>query len=176
MEVDVWITTFSGQVLYHKRATSHGKFSFTTPAVRKTGASGVNEDEDDEYASEEEDTYRVCLEHQQPASRSHPAGTRRLVSFHLDHAFNALYRGDRHAQVEDVDQLDRTMRQIHTSLLGMIGDLSRLEKRERDLMARIQSTTGRVTKFSIVALAILFGTSALQYKYYSTYFKQKKLV
>jgi len=177
MAIDVWITTVEGRVLYHKRAPEHGKFSFQTPALPQDKHSGVDDEDDEEdYMDEaEEDTFKVCLEHQQVASRGHQMGTQRLVYFHLHHAFNAVSGGDKFASSADTDRLQATMRNMHSSLSAMVGDLSQMQRRERTLMARTQKTTARVTFFAIVSLIVIMGTSALQFKYYQGYFKRKKL-
>lgn len=179
MDIDVWITTMQGKVLYHRRSPEHGKFSFDTPGVPKDRDHDMLDDDDYGYAdAHEEDTYKICIEHQQSPSRSHPPDTKRLISFHLNQAFNGANAGERLADAagaKDTDKLQATMRDMHTTLSGMIGDLSQLQKRERTLTNRMQRTTSRITWLSIFSLFITLATSALQFRYYKGYFKQKKL-
>lgn len=180
MEIDVWVTTQKGTVLYHRRAADHGKFSFTTPAIAKDHHDDVLED-DEQYSYDdedpyEEDTFRICIEHQQVPSRAHPAGTRRLVSFVLHQAFNGLKEpAQGAASAEDTDHLQLTMREMHTTLSGMIGDLTQLQRRERNLTARMQRTSWRVTAMAVWSVLMMILTSAVQFKYYQGYFKRKKL-
>lgn len=173
MEIDVWITTLQGKVLYQKRASDHGKFSFRTPPIHRDHKPSADYEYDDE---EEEDTYRVCIEHQQPAGRAHPSGTRRAVEFKLDQAFPGV-RGStgNAAKASDADRLLDTLRAMHTSLSGMIGELTRLQQRERTLTANMEHTTSRVLWLAIFSLLVTVVTCAAQYKYYEGYFKQKKL-
>lgn len=176
MEIDVWITTMDGNVLYHKRAADHGKFTFRTPSVSKQH-DDVEEDEYD-YGQDddEEDTFKICIEHQQHPSRAHPTGTHRLVSFKLHQSFNGGTSSlEDAATASDTDKLEASMRDIHTALSGMIGDLSQLQRRERVLTARMQRTTTRITSLAIFAVIVTMVTSAFQFKYYKGYFKQKKL-
>lgn len=175
MEIDVWITTQKGAVLYHKRAADHGKFTFRTPAISKDHDDDVLDDYDYDEPYEE-DTYKICIEHQQPPSRAHPMGTRRMISFVLHQAFNGLKeKGENVAAASDTDRLQASMRQIHTTLSGMIGDLSQLQRRERTLTTRMQKTTSTITYLAILSVVVTVATSALQFKYYRGYFKQKKL-
>lgn len=176
MEIDVWITTQKGVVLYHKRAADHGKFTLRTPLVSKEHHDDVLDDDYDYDDPYEEDTYKICIEHQQPPSRAHPVGTRRMVSFVLHQAFNGLKeKGDSAAAASDTDRLQATMREMHTTLSGMIGDLSQLQRRERKLTSRMQKTTSTITYLAILSLLVTVATSAMQYRYYQGYFKQKKL-
>lgn len=177
MDIDVWITTVQGKVLYHRRSSEHGKFSFDTPALSKEHEHDMLDDDDYDYTdTNEEDTYKICIEHQQSPSRSHPPGTKRLVSFHLNQAFNgAKNRYGDAAGAKDTDKLQATMRDMHTTLSGMIGDLSQLQKRERTLTNRMQRTTSRITWLAVFSLFVTLATSALQFRYYKGYFKQKKL-
>lgn len=175
MEIDVWITTMSGTVLYHRRAAEHGKFSFRTPALSRKYHADMMDDEDEydyEEARAEEDTFKVCVEHQQVASRAHAAGTRRMVSFKLD---EARARDGVAAEKGDTDALQATMKDMHASLSGMVGDLNQLQRREKGLTKRMQRTTGRVTALAVFSLVVMVATSAMQYRYYVGYFKQKKL-
>lgn len=172
MPIDVWVTTLQGRVLYNKRAEDHGKFSFITPKVEREHRPA----DDYEYEEEEEETYRICIEHQQKAGRVHPAGTRRAIEFNLDQAFGGVSEDvERAAKATDTDRLQKSLRQMHTSLSGMIGDLTRLQRRERNLTARMEHTTGHVLVLAIFSLTVTIGICAAQYKYYEGYFKQKKL-
>lgn len=180
MDIDVWITTISGKVLYHRRSSEHGKFSFNTPTVSKEHHDESLDDYEDDYDyaedSHEEDTYKICIEHQQSPSRAHPPGTKRLISFRLNQAFNgARDKLGEAAGKSDTDKLQVTMRDMHATLSAMIGDLSQLQKRERTLTHRMQRTTGRVTGLAMFSLVVTLATSALQFRYYKGYFKQKKL-
>lgn len=176
MTIDVWITTSEGRVLYHKRAPDHGKFTFMTPGTNVGGHAPDPDMDDEDYDDDEdEDTYKICLEHQQIASRGHVAGTRRLVYFNLDHAFSEMDRNEKPASGSSADKLQATMRNMHTTLSGIVGDLSQLQKRERSLLSRTQKTSSRITMFAVISLFVTLGTSAFQYKYYKGYFKQKKL-
>ncbi|KAI0562501.1 hypothetical protein FGB62_59g13 [Gracilaria domingensis] len=173
MEIDVWVTTLQGKVLYHKRAPDHGKFSFDTPAIERQHKPA----DEYEYDDEEEDTYRICIEHQQKAGRVHPAGAKRAIEFNLDQAFagSSTDGVERAAKATDTDRLQKSLRRMHTSLSGMIGDITRLQRRERMLIQRMEGTTGRVMMLAILSLFVTIATCAAQYKYYEGYFKQKKL-
>lgn len=176
MEIDVWVTTMDGKVLYHRRAADHGKFTFKTPSIAKHHEDMDDEDYDYEDEGDEEDTFKICIEHQQHPSRAHPPGTHRLVSFKLHQSFKGgTISMDSAATASDTDKLQESMRQIHTALSGMIGDLSQLQRREKTLTARMQRTTSRVTSLAILAVIVTMATAAFQFKYYQGYFKQKKL-
>lgn len=180
MDIDVWITTMKGKVLYHRRSSEHGKFSFNTPAIAKEHHDETLDDYEDEYdyaeESHEEDTFKICIEHQQAPSRAHPAGTRRMISFKLNQAFNGVHdRLNEAAGKGDTDKLQETMREMHTTLSGMIGDLSQLQRRERTLTRRMQRSAGRVTWLAAFSLVVTLATSFAQFRYYKGYFKQKKL-
>lgn len=175
MDIDVWVTTLKGKVLYHKRAAEHGKFTFETPALPRDR----QESDDYDYGgedSEEEDTYRVCLEHQQNPSRSHPTGTKRAIMFKLNQSFNGgTQRSETAAKTSDTDRLQESMQSMHRTLSGMIGDLSKLQMRDKALTARLVKTGRRVSGMAIFSLIVTLGISALQFRYYRGYFKQKKL-
>lgn len=174
MEVDLWITTVQGKVLFNRRSTTHGKFSFRTPRIE-----GHQEDPDDyDYLDEpEEDTFKICIEHQQSAGQAHPRGTNRAIYFHVNEAFSQEPHSleNKMAKASDTDRLQSTMRTMHTTLSGMIGDLSQLQRRERLLTAKMEMTTSLVTRLAIFSFIVAIGTSALQFHYYKRYFKQKKL-
>lgn len=176
MEIDVWITTSRGHVLYHKRASDHGKFSFSTPSLSKTHDDDVLDEEYDYEDPYEEDTFKICIEHQQQASRAHPGGTRRLVYFVLHQAFNGLRdNGEGSAKVEDTDRLQVKMREMHATLSGIVGDLNQLQRRERNLMKRVKGMGSTVTGLAVFGVTVTLMTSAAQYRYYHGYFKAKKL-
>lgn len=172
MDIDLWITTVKGSVLYHKRSSNHGKFTFQTPGTN----AHENYDYDDD--NDEDDTFRICIEHQQPASAAHPRGTKRSVSFRLNHtppSWAGHQRSGKAALAADTDRLQTTMRTMHSSLAGMIGDLSQLERREKLLTKGVENTTRRVTYLAIFSLVVTVMTSALQFTYFKGYFKQKKI-
>ncbi|CAN8075195.1 unnamed protein product [Agarophyton chilense] len=173
MDIDVWVTNLQGKVLYHKKAPDHGKFSFDTPKIQRQHRPA----DEYEYEDEEEDTFRICIEHQQKAGRVHPAGTKRAIEFNLDQAFaGASTEGvDRAAKASDTDRLQKSLRRMHTSLSGMIGDMTRLQRRERMLTQKMEETTSHVMVLAILSLFVTVATCAAQYKYYEGYFKQKKL-
>lgn len=177
MEIDVWVTTVGGTVLYHRRAAEHGKFSFRTPALSRKYHADMMDDEDEydyEEARAEEDTFKVCVEHQQVGSRAHAAGTRRMVSLKLNEAHGP--DGDDAAEKGDTDRLEATMKDMQASLRDMKLDLDHLQWREEKwLIEGMQRTTGRVTALAVFSLAVMVATSAMQYRYYLGYFKQKKL-
>ena len=169
MDIDIFITTNDGKVLYHKRAPQHGKFSFWTPKYLPEEF-----DADDDLEEDEEETFRVCLEHQQHASQAHATGTRRSIQFILHQS----YKGEsvaKAASMSDMDRLQNTMRQMHTTLSGMIGDLTQLQRRERLLTEKMEKTNSRVVALAIFGIIVAVGTSLVQFKYYQGYFKQKKL-
>lgn len=179
MDIDVWITTMQGKVLYHKRASEHGKFSFQTPIVHDhhDGIDDIDDDYDygdEEDIDDEEDTYKICIEHQHKGA--HSPGARRSVFFILHETFgNMPDNTERIARATDTDRLQTTMRSMHTTLSGMIGDLSQLQRREHELTNRMKRTSSRVTTLAVISLVVTLATSAVQYKYYKGYFKQKKL-
>lgn len=179
MDIDVWITTMSGAVLYHKRSREHGKFSFRTSGASRRHDDEMLDDEDEyDYQEEstEEDTYKICLEHQQAPSRAHATGTKRMISFRLNEAYDGVAgkEGDA-AEKGDTDRLQATMRDMHSSLSGMIGDLNQLQRREKGLTNRMKKMAKRVTALAVFSLVVTLATSAMQFRYYQGYFKQKKL-
>lgn len=176
MRIDVWITTVEGRVLYHKYADDHGKFTFDTPKLPNHRENEWADDYEDSYIPED-DTYKVCIEHQQVAGRVHEPGTKRAVSIHFNEAMGmqSERQVSRAATSQSTDQLQSSMREIHNTLSAMIGDLAMLESRERFLTKRISGTIRQVTILAVVSLFVICLTSLLQFRYYKGYFQQKKL-
>jgi emp24/gp25L/p24 family/GOLD len=176
MEIDVWITTMKGRVLWHKRAPDHGKFVFTTGSVTKTQHSGIDSDDEDEvdYGWTDE-TYRICLEHQRPSGSVHPPGSSRIIAFHLTEEATGAAKGSQPVTGEAVNTLQLRMRTMHETLSLLITDLTMLQQRERKLVKRVSSTNQHIAILSGFAIAVSLLTALLQYHYYKKYFTQKKL-
>jgi hypothetical protein len=178
MDIDVWVTTLTGRVLYHKRAPDHGKFSFTTAAATKTEHSGIDSEEtDDEEYGWVDETYRFCVEHQKPVGAVMPADATRIIAFKVDDSSSAAGGGGTPglAKQAAADRLALAMRKIHESLGSVIVDLTQLQQRERKLVHRVANTNTRLSLLSGLAIAVTVVTSAVQYRYFKAYFTQKKL-
>lgn len=175
MELDVWVTTLTGSVLYHRHGTHEGIVSFTTPRAHAA------HDMDDDAAADasgphQKDTFRVCVEHQLRPSDAVARGARRLVSYRMDGAFvPRLPVGGRRATAKGAGVLVERMREMHASLAGMVGDLDRLEQREFRLLERNERTSRRLATLAGVSLVAIVATSVVQYNYYRAYFKEKKI-
>lgn len=172
MNIDVWVTTLQGKVLYHRCAPSHGKLSFQTPHSERTH-------EEDIYLHEfhdDEDTFQICIEHQQnPSAVQTSPDASRVITLRLNDIQSLAVRHSRAATASDADRLLRSMRSMHTQLSGMIGDLTDLEQRERNTVSDVVRTTWYVTFLAIASLLVIGATSALQICYYKLYFKHKKV-
>lgn len=176
MDIDVWVTTTEGRVLYHKRAPSHGSFSFETTTPKKTQHSGIDsEDDDDHMYGWVDETYRFCIEHQRTHGAVIDGDVSRLVSFEIKGSSQNMRMATNHAKVEATDKLTSKMVDMHHTLNGLLDDLAVLQQRERALVRRVGHTTGRVSAFSALSVCVALVTSALQYKYFKTYFQNKKL-
>lgn len=173
MDIDVWVTTLQGVVLYHRCAPSHGKLSFQTPV--SDGARVPDEGTGYGDYADDEDTFRLCVEHQQVPSTAHDGRTRRVVALRLRDVDAALWKRERVASNSDTDKLLRAMRVMHTSLAGMIGDLTALEMREKGLTASVVGTASRVTAMAFVSFVVIVAISVAQVRYYRDFFKAKKL-
>lgn len=177
MDIDVWMSTLQGIVLYHKRAPAHGKLSFDTPHSSHAQHRQEDEEEDDE------DTFQLCIEHQQAPSAIHEHGTSRVIIVRLHHLGvhgNLLgSHGDKGkggaASIGDTDRLLLSMEGMHSELSGMVGDISKLEQNERGLTSHVKETASRVGSLAALSLAVTVVTAGLQFKYYKTYFKHKKV-
>lgn len=172
MSIDVWVTTLQGVVIYHRCAHAHGKLTFRTPE----SVAGSHEEEGSlQDMREDEDTFKVCIEHQQQPSTAHEAHTERSITVGFQEADRSFWKRERPALASDTDRLLRSMRTIHTSLVGMIGDLSQLEQRERSLTKGIMNTGWRVSVLAAISFMTVVLISFLQFRYYRDFFKQKKL-
>lgn len=174
MDIDVWVTTTQGRVLYHKRAPSHGAFSFETVAPQKTQHSGIDDGDEETYGWVDE-TYRFCIEHQRAEGAVHGGDVKRFVSFKINEASHGMRMRTTHANDQATDKLTTTMVDMHKTLSALVDDLAVLQQRERILVKRTSKTTGRVSVFSAVSVMVAVFTSAVQYKYFKTYFQSKKL-
>lgn len=183
MEIDVWITTMQGTVLYHHRAPSHGKLTFTTPAAVKRSYSGIDNDEpDDEDYAWTDETYRICLEHQNPQGAVLPAGAYRKVGFSIEDPAlrKAIENGERrvshgHASDDDVENVSQKLRTMHSTMSLLISELSTLQQRERKMVKRSKKDSGRIVWLCLLAIIFCAVTAATQYAYYKSYFRQKKM-
>lgn len=182
MDIDVWVTSLQGKVLYHKCSTSHGVFTFDTPpSPEQYRYRQEQEDNDGGFELHEhphdEDTYQVCIEHQQPPSSVHERGTTRVVylSFSNDATDMTLNENSRAASESDADLLLNRMRSMHGVLVGMLTDLSVLEENERRLMGNVAHTASRISTLAAMSLLMIAMVSAMQMRYYSEYLKNKKL-
>lgn len=176
MEIDVWVTTLKGAVLWHRRAPDHGKFAFTTPPATRTEHSGIDSDEeDDEEYGWMDETYRVCVEHQAPAGMVHAPDSSRMVYLSVSETRAGDSESGSHAKSDAANNLQMKMRVMHESLSLLIGDLTKLQQRERKLVKRVGTTNGRLAWLCGTAVLVSAITSAIQYQYYKTYFTQKKL-
>lgn len=176
MDIDVWITTLQGKVLYHRCAPSHGKLSFLTPLAEHTGPH--YDDYDDLELNDfrqDEDTFRICIEHQQNPSMAHVAGASRVITLRMKDVDTTVIRHNRAASASDTDRLQRSMRSMHNQLAAMVGDLTQLEHRERTLTKCVAQTAWRVSCLAALSLLVIFATSALQMSYYKTYLRHKKV-
>lgn len=177
MDIDVWVTTLAGAVLWHRRAPDHGKFAFTTGAATKTQHSGIDgeEDDDEDYGWVDE-TYRICVEHQLPPGRVVAGGAARTIALGLMES--SLAGGDPGtlpAKDEAANRLQTRMRTMHETLSLVIGDLTKLQNRERKLVKRVKRTNVRIGYLSAIAVIVSVVTAVVQYQYYKQYFTQKKL-
>jgi hypothetical protein len=175
MEIDLWITTLSGLVIYHNRAADHGKFSFITARVEKMQYSGVDDEEEDGFDFQDE-TYRICLEHQYRSDAVQPDGAKRSIYFNLHNSFLEI-DSEAHnlARSGKTDTLQNNMRNVHDALSNIIGDLSHLQQRERVLVKRLNVTSSRVTYLACLSILIAMITSIMQLQFFKSYFKQRKL-
>lgn len=187
-DIDVWVTTLQGQVLFHRRDNTHGKFTFRTPPVPLTEHSGID-DEADEIngldAGYDEDTYRICVEHQVGAEGSAwttHQNVRRMVSLRVHHStvtgissLSESVSGTSTAQSANANALEDSMRDMHTTLDSMAGDLAHLQEKERRLAKTVEETNRRVARVAGVSVALAGVTAAAQLRYFRMYFKRKKL-
>ncbi len=163
MDIDVWVTTLKGRVLYHRHGTEKGMISFMTPKSEH-----LDLDDDDE---EDNDTFRVCLEHQLRPSETLTQGAKRLVSYRLDKAQHKLRGFQSHATLRHAHTLTERLREIHTALSNMMGDLSFLEQRERRLLERNRLTLSRISFLASLSLIVMVATSCIQLTYYRQFFQ-----
>lgn len=185
MDIDVWVTNIQGIVLYHKCAPSHGVFTFHTPPSLNQHHHQYDhhhdDDPDDGFDLREfphdEDTFQICIEHQQPPSGVSEAGTQRIVSLRIgnDATDVALADNNKAASVSDADRLLQHMQSMHGVLVAMVSDLSVLEEKERRLMGNVQHTASRISTLAAMSLSVIAVISVLQMRFYSDYFKDKKL-
>lgn len=138
------------------------------------------EDEDDEenlYGAEE-DNYQVCIEHQDHPDAIHDHGTKRLVSFRLDHDGSYDPTGGRTsaAKGKDVDGVVRALQDMHHTLLSMKNQLDTLHWREKRLAKANEGTNERVAWYSSVGFLVLLATGAYQSFYMKRYLKSKKIL
>ncbi|KAK1861622.1 hypothetical protein I4F81_004204 [Pyropia yezoensis] len=180
MELDVWVITKNGRVLFHRRKTHHGKFSFTTPEHPDVDHSRPRNDEDteEEMYGVEEDNYQVCIEHQDHPDAVHEAGTKRLVSFKLDHsaAYDPSGGHTVAAKAKDVDGVVRALEDMHHTLLSMKNQLDTLHYREKRLAKANEGTNERVAWYSSVGFVVLLLTGAYQSFYMKRYLTSKKIL
>lgn len=187
MDIDVWVTTLPGKVLYHKRAPDHGKLSFQTPSVRNLRVDALHPDVVDnvdadaygfDQSAEDEDTFRVCVEHQDVPSSLHDDGAHRAISLRLGDGSPAHTAADAAtgmARAHDANRLVDSVLYMHEGLTAMVGDLSRLEARERALIDACRRTGTRVSVLAMAAVASAVAVTAAQSHYYGVFFKQNKL-
>lgn len=175
MQIDLWITTLLGVVLYHKCAPSHGKFTFTTPESNHKLRSVDEQDHDFYDYTDDEDTYRICIEHQQMHSKVYASGTYRIIDFHLEDIDKAVVPSINVATDQDTNRLIDKLKLSHISLHHMIDDLVQLQHHERLLAARVQHTARRLSFLSITSLVLTLLTSVLQLSYYRIFFRKNKL-
>lgn len=172
----MWVTTLTGQVLYHRRGTPEGMVSFTTP--RAPGPSDMDDDigVGEGAGPPQKDTYRVCVEHQLRASDAVTQGARRLVSYRLNDArIPRLPGSGPRATSKHAGVLVNRLQEMHESLTGMVGDLDELERREFRLLERNYRMSTRLAILAAVSLIALVATSVIQCNYYRVYFKAKKI-
>lgn len=183
MDIDVWVTTMQGTVLFHKRAPAHGKFTFKTPAAVKRQYSGIDsEEEDGEDYDWTDETYRFCIEHQSPQGVVMPEGASRKVSFSLENpdVSSAIEAGERrkeHGAASDagVEEVSKRMRTMHSTMSLLISELTGMQQKERKNVKSNAKMSRNVTLMSLLAILLCIATSAAQYAYYKAYFKQKKM-
>lgn len=175
MPIDLWITTLLGVVLYHKCAPSHGKFTFTTPESNHKLRAVDEQDHDFYDYTDDEDTYRICIEHQQTHSKVYMSGTHRIINFHLENIENAVVPSINAATDHDTNRLIDKLKFSHISLHHMIDDLVQLQRRDRLLAVRVQHIGYRLSFLAIASLVLSALTSLLQLNYYRMFFKKNKL-
>lgn len=198
MEIDVWITTVPGKVLYHHRAPTHGKLSFETPMIDENEVDRHHEhhrrDMDGGYDDNDEDTYQLCVEHQQPPSLVGTEGLSRVISIKLHDAYSNLVSQHGHqfeqykghvvhqqagegvpATEQHTTQLAQSMESMDQELRGMVVDLTRLQQKERGLTEHVKETASRVSVLAGISVAITMVTASVQFLYYRSYFKHKKV-
>jgi emp24/gp25L/p24 family/GOLD len=180
MELDVWVTTLDGTVLYHKRSPSHGKFIFQTPVVQPRQYSGIDEDADDTMMGMEDDeeTIRICVEHQQhPHEHAAGDGSRRLVSLAMDHTTppGGVHRDAQLAQEGNAAQLQDGLSRVQDTLASLVSDITMLQQRERILVKHLHATNKRVATYAIISILVAALVSFVQLQYFKIYFKQKKI-
>lgn len=175
MPIDLWITTLLGVVLYHKCAPSHGKFTFVTPESPHKVAISDEHDHDFYDYTDDEDTYRICIEHQQLHSKVYSPATYRIINFHFENIDNVAVPSIHVATDHDANRLIDKLKFSHISLHHMIDDIVQLQRRERLLIARVQHTAHRLACLAFSSLTIIALTSLLQLNYYRSYFKKNKL-
>jgi hypothetical protein len=177
MELDVWVTTMNDAVLYHKRSPSHGKFYFDTPAIHSRQYSGIEEEDDAIGMGYDEETIRICIEHQKDPGAYGTEGARRLVSLRIDHPtpLGNMHNSQKFAQGDHTTQLQDGLGRIQETLSGLVSDLTVLQQRERTLVKRLHSTNTRVVTCAVISIFFAGLTSFLQLRHFRTYFKRKRL-
>jgi emp24/gp25L/p24 family/GOLD len=177
MELDVWVTTMNDAVLYHKRSPSHGKFYFDTPAIHSRQYSGIEEDDDTIGMGYDEETIRICIEHQRDPGAYSTEGARRLVSLRIDHPTppGNMHASQKFALGDHTTQLQDGLGRIQEALSGLVSDLTLLQQRERVLVKRVHSTNTRVLTCVVISIFFAGLTAFLQLRHFKTYFKQKRL-
>jgi emp24/gp25L/p24 family/GOLD len=178
MELDVWVTTADGTVLYHKRSPSHGKFIFQTPVVQPRQYSGIDDEADDLVGMEyDEETIRVCVEHQQDPHAHAGDGSRRLVSLSMDHTTppGGVHKDASLAHEGQAAQLQDGLSRVQDTLSSLVNDITMMQQRERILVRHLHSTNKRVATYAIFSILVAVCISFAQLQYFKTYFKQKKI-
>jgi emp24/gp25L/p24 family/GOLD len=176
MEIDTWITTMSGHVVYHKRGADHGKFSFVTTPIERNNHSGIDDDDGGDAYGFEDETYRVCFEHQNYAGVVYTDGAKRSIFFRLDGTLvDSDSRVSSIAWNAKTDILQEIVHTMHESLSIIIGELSHLQRRERILVKHVTATSNGVIYLASLSITIAISTSIVHFQNLRTFFMHKKL-
>ena len=132
-----------------------------------SGDDGVDEEEFEALYGEQQ-RYEICVE-----NLGRGVGEKRMVLLEMEEDWG--FRGMK-ARKKDVDRAEKSLRKMEGLLRGIMGELGRLETRERKLVKITRRTNRRVVWSASVGVVVILMVAGWQYKYYKSYFTAKKLI
>ena len=177
-EVDVKISTLQDNILYQRRSSNPGKFSFHTPSTY-TGQS-VPDLEAEDIDPDDEDTYQFCVHHYQYGTRDSGGALdkNRLIEFKWKAVPLDGYGSERSrsAKKMSTDTLQLAMNEMRNELLKITKELSGLQQRERVLVKRNEKAAKHVVFYAVLSILVAGGVSAFQVHYFQRFFKARKIL